>query len=362
MARPRVQQFILMPRRGVRDRAMLDPLLMPDQQLKPLAVMALARGVRKSVRKPAHDIRILHSIHEDGLKLAEMSPEAVFNLRATLPGVRVVPVVHYRTARRPRFAIASIIEAPGPASGNLQLTIKAADDGKPVAGANVVAFTDFAKREGLSGTSNANGVVLLGRNRASVTLERLYIYPPHGYWGRYAESIRVADDDNFTLPRIDLSVPDLLTTLYGAYPRDAGAGVRIGVIDTGIALNHPDLKVAGGMNLVRGEDPGDFGPSADHGSHVAGIIAASGASPAGRRGVAPAATLMSYRVFGKNVETATNYDIARAIDQAVADQCDLLNMSLGGGERDPALRNRSMLLTRPELFRSARPATIIASQ
>jgi subtilisin len=332
-----VQQFILMSRRGVRDRALLDPLLKPDQQLKPLAVMTLARGVGKSVRNPAHDIRILHSIHEDGLKLAEMSPEAVFNLRATLPGVRVVPVVQYRTAHRPRYTIASIIKTPGRASGNLQLTIKDAGNGKPIAGANVVAFTDFANRQGLSGTSNASGMVLLGRNRVSVTLERLYIYPPHGYWGHYGESIRIADGDSFALPPINLSVPDLLATLYGGYARDAGAGVRIGVIDTGIALNHPDLKVAGGKNLVQGENPGDFGPSADHGSHVAGIIAASGTPPTGRRGVAPAATLMSYRVFGKNAETATNYDIARAIDQAVTDQCDLLNMSLGGGDTDPAV-------------------------
>jgi hypothetical protein len=93
MVEPKCQQFILMPRRGVRDRVMLNPLLLPDEHPKPLAAMAFAAGVRRSLRKPAPKIRILHSIHEDGLKLAEMSPAAVFNLRATLPGVRVVPVV-----------------------------------------------------------------------------------------------------------------------------------------------------------------------------------------------------------------------------------------------------------------------------
>lgn len=337
MTEPKMQQFILMPRRGLRDPVLSDPLLRPDQQLKPLAAMAVARGVSRALRKPTHQIRIIHSIHDDGLKLAEMSPDAVFNLRATLPGVRVVPVVHYRTAHRPRFKIATAVKAAGRASGNLQITIKAAGAETPLAGASVVAFTNFANREGAEGTSNARGVVQLGRNRASLTVERLYVYPPHGYWGHYAEKVRIANGDVFELPAIDLSIPDLLTTLYSGFSSNAGTGVTIGVVDTGIARDHPDLGVVGGKNLVSGEDPADFGPSADHGTHVAGIIAARGSPPAGRRGVAPASALMSYRVFGKGADTATNYDIARAIDQAVADRCHLINMSLGGGPRDPAV-------------------------
>lgn len=337
MADATLQQFVLMPRRGLRDRVMLDPLLRPDQAPKPLAAMAVARGVGRSERRAPHHIRIIHSIHEDGLKLAEMSHEAVFNLRTTLPGVRVVPVVHYRTAQRPRLGIAEAIKTAGRASGNLQIVIKAADGGAPLAGAKVVAFTDFAARQGAEGMSNSRGVVRLGRNRSRLSLERLYIYPPHSYWGHYAENVRLSDGDSFQLPRIDLGVPDFLTLLYGGYPADAGTGVKVGVIDTGIALDHPDLKVAGGKNLVSGEPSNDFGPSADHGTHVAGIIAARGAPPTGKRGVAPETTLYSYRVFGKGAETATNYDIARAIDQAVIDECDLLNMSLGGGARDPAV-------------------------
>jgi subtilisin len=46
--------------------------------------------------------------------------------------------------------------------------------------------------------------------------------------------------------------------------------------------------------------------------------------------------LRSYRVFGKGAEGASNFSIAKAIDRAVADGCDLINMSLGGGPRDEA--------------------------
>jgi subtilisin len=75
--------------------------------------------------------------------------------------------------------------------------------------------------------------------------------------------------------------------------------------------------VAGGLNCVTGEkDPNDFGDNGEgHGTHVGGIIAAKGTPPRGFRGLAPGVALRSYRVFGKGTEGASNYDIAKAIDQ-----------------------------------------------
>jgi len=118
-------------------------------------------------------------------------------------------------------------------------------------------------------------------------------------------------------------------TLYPGGTLQSGKGVTVGVIDSGVATNHPDLSVAGGQNTVPGEKPGDFGDNGTegHGTHVAGIIAARGAL----KGVAPGVTLRSYRVFAKGGDNASNFAIAKAIDAGVADGCDLLNMSLGGG-------------------------------
>jgi subtilisin len=75
-----------------------------------------------------------------------------------------------------------------------------------------------------------------------------------------------------------------------------------------------------------------------HGTHVGGIIAARGTPPAGVRGIAPGVALRSYRVFGKGSGQASNYAIIKAIDAAVDDGCDLVNMSLGGGGPDEATR------------------------
>jgi subtilisin len=112
--------------------------------------------------------------------------------------------------------------------------------------------------------------------------------------------------------------------------------VKVGVIDSGVATNHPDLSVEGGQNTVPGEKPTEFGDNGTegHGTHVSGIIAARGTPPRGIRGVAPGATLRSYRVFPQGGDKASNYAIAKAIDAAVSDGCDLINMSLGGGDPD----------------------------
>ena len=136
---------------------------------------------------------------------------------------------------------------------------------------------------------------------------------------------------------IDLGFTDALRFFYGKSLDQAGEGVTVGVIDTGIS-SEPDLLVDGGFNAVTGEDPNDFGDNGEgHGTHVAGIIAARGKPPAGIRGLAPAVKLRSYRVFGKGAEGASNFDILKALDRAVQDGCDLVNMSLGSqGQTDEA--------------------------
>ena len=45
---------------------------------------------------------VIDSIHENGAKLVEMSPESVSDLQAEQPGLRIVPVVYYYPAKAPR--------------------------------------------------------------------------------------------------------------------------------------------------------------------------------------------------------------------------------------------------------------------
>jgi minor extracellular serine protease Vpr len=129
-----------------------------------------------------------------------------------------------------------------------------------------------------------------------------------------------------------------------------GTGVKVAVMDTGIDYHHPDLgggfgpgqRVAKGFDFVGdGYDASGSGgsliphPDNDpddcngHGTHVAGIIGASG-NPAtgGVLGVAPDVTFGAYRVFGCDGSTSADIMLA-AMERALADGMDVLNMSIG---------------------------------
>ncbi len=342
----------LIPARMVANRTLQPYILLPalglrlDRRVESRAVCRLfqtigTRGVQRlsgfCILPDAPDVRmrVLDAIHPEGATLVEMSAAAAVSLRARHPGIRIEPIRYFRTAVTTRPAIA---KRPDTAR-RITLTVVSKSDGRPVGGATVVAFTDFAGHVGAQGKTNTKGDVrlALGSGRK---LDRLYVYPPRGFWGALRRNLTVSSEMAVDLDPVDLSFTDALRYFYGQAGDGAGRGVKVGVIDTGIALDHPDLKVSGGENCVVGENPEDFGDNGEgHGTHVAGIIAARGRPPGGIRGIAPGAVIRSYRVFGKNAEGATNYAIAKAIDRAAADGCDLINMSLGGGEPDAATRS-----------------------
>ncbi|MEU8524675.1 S8 family serine peptidase [Streptomyces sp. NPDC048629] len=121
----------------------------------------------------------------------------------------------------------------------------------------------------------------------------------------------------------------------------SGTGVKVGVIDTGVDHHHPDLggcfgtgcRVFGGYDFVgddfTGEDTPPV-PDADpddcdgHGTHVAGGIGANGQV----KGVAPGVTLAAYKIFGCQGETTDDVAL-QAMERALADRVDVVNMSFG---------------------------------
>ena len=102
------------------------------------------------------------------------------------------------------------------------------------------------------------------------------------------------------------------------------------VIDSGIQLNHPDLRVdtARSRSFVRDSSPNDQN---GHGTHVAGTIAAL-ANGSGVIGVAPGAPVVAVRVLDRRGSGTTSGVIA-GVDYVAANgrAGDVANMSLGGG-------------------------------
>jgi lantibiotic leader peptide-processing serine protease len=128
-----------------------------------------------------------------------------------------------------------------------------------------------------------------------------------------------------------------------------GKDIVVGVIDTGIDYNHPDIKA----NYLYGKSfvPGinDAIDQNGHGTHVAGSIAGKGRV----MGIGPDLKLAAYRVFGPS-GGATSADIAAALMTAADDNVDVVNMSLGGYDwyQDPSANKKEVKADR-NLFNRA---------
>jgi subtilisin len=324
-------QFVVLPTRGLQAPPSSNLARFLSNLDSARTVVSTKSFLASAGMRTEPDFKVVDSIHEDGAKLVEMTPDRARDFQASQPGLRIVPVVYYRPALA-RFEIQQKFKASA-AAVKTQVKVTSTD-GKPVRGVTVVAFTNFKNRQGNQGVTNSQGVVTLALSGAA-RVERLYAYPRLGFWGALRKNVSTARPIEVGLTPITLDYQDALRRYYGNSAPTAGNGVVVGVVDTGVGP-HDDLKLAGGFNAVTGEKPDDSGDNGEgHGTHVAGIIAARGTPPAGIRGLAPGVTLRSYRVFGKGDPGASNFAIAKAIDRAVGDGCHLINLSLGGGPSDP---------------------------
>lgn len=148
------------------------------------------------------------------------------------------------------------------------------------------------------------------------------------------EGLAYMEDDFKVRVALDYSTSQVKATTMWSLGYD-GTGITVAVIDTGIDANHPDLKgkVIGWYDAVNGrtyayDDQG-------HGTHVAGIIAGTGAASNGKyKGVAPGAKLVGVKVLGAD-GTGSVSDIIAGVDWVVQNKgkygIKVINMSLGGG-------------------------------
>ena len=118
-----------------------------------------------------------------------------------------------------------------------------------------------------------------------------------------------------------------------------GTGITIAIIDTGVDFNHPDLfgwgldgKVIGGYNFIQPDElPMDTN---GHGTKVAGVIAADGNT----FGIAPKAKILAYKV-SEDGEGVSSELISGAIQKAIEDEADIINISLGVNRTNSKIDN-----------------------
>jgi hypothetical protein len=132
-----------------------------------------------------------------------------------------------------------------------------------------------------------------------------------------------------------------------------GKGVSVAEIDTGVERRHPDLdgRVAVWRNFVDARDD----VAELHGTAVAGIVAARADDGLGVAGVAPESRLLALRACWETARRATcnSFTIAKALQFALEQNVQVINLSLGGP--------RDRLLERLLDVAQSRGVTIVAA-
>jgi len=185
------------------------------------------------------------------------------------------------------------------------------------------------------------------------------------------ENVQVLVDELQKLSDVEFAEPNYIysvnlapnDSLYGslwgleainapqAWDVSTGSESVVAVIDTGLFVDHPDIKKNVWVNSAEIPDNGidddangkiddingwDFANKDNqpndvhgHGTHVSGTIAAVGNNELGVIGVAYDAKVMALKALGDS-GSGSSFNIASAIDYAAANGADVINMSLGG--------------------------------
>ena len=172
-----------------------------------------------------------------------------------------------------------------------------------------------------------------------------------------------AYENSIATPNIDILAPEAWKL------RTDGSNAILAIIDSGVDIDHPDLvkniwtnpREIPGNGLdddgngypddVNGWNFGDKTPTAkkdEHGTHVAGIAAASGDNGIGISGVAWNARIMPLDVFSNG--SAPNENVINAIYYAVNNGAKVINISLGNYSK---LSPKDFLLTITNEFKNA---------
>lgn len=205
-----------------------------------------------------------------------------------------------------------------------------------------------------TGADLAEAISNLKRDSAIVSVQPNYKYYPSAtvpndplfkeQWGLHSRQKSNIDIDAFEAWEITKGSSDII----------------VAVIDTGIDINHPDIKENIWVNraeTINGKDNDNNGYTDDvvgwnfydknnqvfdpfhgdeHGTHVAGIIAAEMNNHIGIIGVAPNVKIMPLKFLGPNGgDTASAIE---AIQYATKMGAHIINASWGGTGYDPALK------------------------
>ncbi|GAB3421857.1 S8 family serine peptidase [Massilia agilis] len=357
----RKKRFLVAPRQPM---VQMGPLGMLPMAFQPLSLSTVEQALRA-----APDIEVVGLVgdrraasplaegmgggHAEGVLVARMTDQKAQDLHLQGQGRLLVErdqhLQLFEPALRQPNLVASLTPTAGPAMSLAVLVLDGS--GAPVPEAEVSLFGSLLPASGVTGQDGTATITMYGENPH--TVRGLYVKPKSDFWSLYQRDPDLSATEPNVVTLRPLSAwrglsgfPGQNTIGWGQRamrmdklpPEFRGRGVRIAVIDSGVATSHTNLRQIGvGFDIIdKDTDPGAWNQDQlGHGSHCSGVI--GGADPTfGIRGFAPEAEIHVCKLFpGGQVS-----QLIEALEYCIEHQIDVANLSLGGTEPSEALEQQ----------------------
>jgi subtilisin len=284
--------------------------------------------------------------------VAEMPQEIAVQLRQH-PGLIVEPdyLLSYAQPALPQHALMwPDLGAIIPYGAGFTASIAVlGEGGHPIEAAEVHLYGTWWPAQGITDASGRVQLTLFGES--SRALRALYVKPKADYWSLW-----------ITQPALDPTQENtvFLTPLSHTFPHFPhqqslgwgqkamkidqlpahyrGRGVKIAVIDSGVATSHQALRqqVKAGYDTLAHNDQTWSQDTLAHGTHTAGIIAGNLDNAPGIRGIAPDAEVHAYKIFPEGRLS----NLIDALNLCIEAQIDLINLGLSCAQRSELLEQK----------------------
>jgi subtilisin family serine protease len=277
-------------------------------------------------------IRTIRPIERPGrllplIVVAELTPTHAARL-ATTPGLTVESDQPLRHGTAP---IAVTDPGVTPYDEPVQLTIRVEDaDGSPLHRAAVHVIADHASPAALT-DENGRATTTVARNEIEA-VTGVYVQPQNDHWNVWLERPRLSATElnQVVCNKLIRSSVDSWSRRAMGFdrvpPTYRGHGVKIAIVDSGVAMTHTDLaeRVAAGRDIVADDDKGWQDDNIGYGTLAVGLIAAT--DTRGRvTGLAPEAEVHVFKVFPGGHTS----DLFEALDHCIAAQVDVVALGVG---------------------------------
>ncbi|MGZ5202414.1 MAG: S8 family serine peptidase [Telluria sp.] len=357
----RKKRFLVAPRQPLIE---MGPLGVLPMAFQPLPLGAVEQALRATPdievvgivggRRPAGPLAEgMRASQAEGVLVARMTDRQAQELHMQGQGRLLVERDQHLQLFEPVLRQPNLVSSFVPAAGTrITMAVLVLDQGgAPVPDAEVSLFGSLLPASGLTGPDGTASITLYGEDPH--TIRGLYVKPKSDFWSFYQRDpdLLVSEPNVVTLrPLSDWrglsGFPTQNTMGWGQRamrmdqlpPQFRGRGVKIAVIDSGVATGHTNLRQVGpGVDIVdQDRDPAAWNQDQlGHGSHCAGVI--GGADPTfGIRGFAPDAEIHVCKLFpGGQVS-----QLIDALEYCIEHQIDVVNLSLGTTEPSEALEQQ----------------------